>query len=77
MKAILSTTPTLVPAPIRHLVGTQLLLIVQAALVLRSAAVPDGPLRGIMIVTALFALAGLVAAIRGEPRQDPKLGVRS
>ena len=40
---------------------------------IRSATVPDGPLRGIMIVTALFALAGLVAAIRGEPGQDPKL----
>lgn len=66
MRAIFSATPR---APIRHLVGTQLLLIVQSALVLRSATVPDGPLRGIMIVTALFALAGLVAAIRGG--QDP------
>ena len=64
MKAMSSAVPR---APIRHLVGTQLLLIVQTALVLRSATVPDGPLRGIMIVTALFALAGLVAAIRGEP----------
>lgn len=68
MKATLSATPP--PPPIRHLVGTQLLLIVQTALVLRSAAVPEGPLRGIMIVTALFALAGLVAAILGERAQD-------
>lgn len=65
MKPVLSTPPA--PTPIRHLVGTQLLLIVQTALVLRSVTVPDGPLRGIMIVTALVALAGLVAAIRGEP----------
>lgn len=74
MKAMSSAAPR---APIRHLVGMQLLLIVQTALVLRSATVPEGPLRGIMIVTALFALAGLVAAIRGEPGQDPKLEVRS
>ena len=71
MKSIRSATPS--PLPIRQLVGTQLLLIVESALVLRSATVPEGPLRGIMIVTALFALAGLVAAIRGEPGQDPKL----
>jgi hypothetical protein len=57
-------------APIRHLVGTQLLLIVQTLLVLRSATVPEGLLRDIMIATALVAFAGLVSAIRGEPAQN-------
>ena len=63
--AIPSATPA--PTPIRHLVGAQLLLIVQAALVLRSTAVPEGPLRAIIIMTVLFALAGLAAAIGASP----------
>lgn len=74
MKAMSSAAPR---APIRHLIGTQLLLVVQTALVLRSSTVPEGPLRAMMIVTALVALAGLVAAIGGEPGQNGMEEARS
>jgi peptidoglycan/LPS O-acetylase OafA/YrhL len=71
MRGILSAVPG--PSAIRLMVGTHLLLLIQAALVLWSAPHVDMPLR--ILVGMVFAIAagGLVAAIHGggdERRQD-------
>lgn len=60
----MSSTPA--QAPIRLLVGTHLLLIVQAVLVLRSAPALDGTLRAIVVLTVVIGLAAFIAAICGE-----------
>lgn len=69
MRGIFSSAP----APIRLLVGSQILLLVQAFLLLRSAQVLDAMPRAIVLVTALAALAALIAAIRGEPDDNPDI----
>lgn len=67
MNGIMSSSPA--ASGIRLLVGSHLLLLVQAGLVLRSAA-PLGPmLTAITVLTAIAAFAALVTAIVGEPRE--------
>ncbi len=71
MRGILSAAPG--PSAIRLMVGTHLLLLIQAALVLWSAPRVDVPLRILVGLVMLIALGGLIASIRGvaeEPRQD-------
>lgn len=68
MRGIMSSAPA--PSAIRLLVGTHLLLLVQALLVIRSAPAPDGMLRAIIIVTSLLAITALIAAVRGESGPD-------
>lgn len=63
MRGILSAAPG--PSAIRLMVGTHLLLLIQAALVLWSAPHVDLPLR--ILVGLVFAIAagGLITAIHG------------
>lgn len=71
MKGILSAAPG--PSAIRLMVGTHLLLLIQAALVLWSAPAIDIPLRILVGMVFAIAAAGLIAAIHGgnqDNRQD-------
>jgi len=66
MNGIMSSAPA--PSGIRLLVGSHLLLLVQAGLVLRSAAPLGSMLTAIIVLIAVGAFAALVTAIIGEPR---------
>lgn len=71
MRGLLSAAPG--PSAIRLVLGTHLLLLVQAALVLWSAPQVDLPLRILVGLVMLIALGGLIASIHGvadAPRQD-------
>ncbi|RQW46095.1 hypothetical protein [Novosphingobium sp. LASN5T] len=68
MRGILSPVPG--PSAIRILVGTHLLLLIQAALVAWSATQIEWPLRVLVGLVAVLALAGLVTAIRGLAGDD-------
>ncbi|MCH2219923.1 hypothetical protein [Novosphingobium sp. EMRT-2] len=71
MRGILSAVPG--PSAIRLMVGTHLLLLIQAALVLWSAPQVDLPLRILVGMVLLIAISGLIIAIHGvadAPRQD-------
>lgn len=73
MKGILSATPA--PSGIRLLVGSQLLFLVQAGLVLRSQSPLDVMLHAIVLLVATTGLAALITAVAGEPREpvaDPR-----
>ncbi|MDR6709286.1 hypothetical protein J2X73_003675 [Novosphingobium sp. 1748] len=63
MNGILSATPA--PRPIRLLVGSQGLLLMQSLIAWHLPAVP-GLFRMLVAVTGLVALAALVTAIAGE-----------
>lgn len=64
MNGLLSSTPS--PTSIRVLVGTHLLLLVQAALVFQTADVLPPALQAMVVTSGIIGVAGLVAAIRGE-----------
>ncbi|AOH86936.1 hypothetical protein AWL63_18725 [Sphingomonas panacis] len=67
MRGIFSSQPG--QAAIRLLVGTHLLLLVQAALVMWSA--PDlGGLRALVAMIFALALAAFICAVRGENGDD-------
>ena len=68
MRGILSAAPG--PSAIRVLVGTHILLLIQAALVAWSATEIDAPLRLQVGLVALIALAGLVTAVHGLAGDD-------
>lgn len=63
MRGLLSATPG--PSAIRLMVGTHLLLLIQAALVLWSAPHLDAALRVLVALVFVLAVSGLVAAIHG------------
>ena len=63
MRGILSAAPG--PSAIRLMVGTHLLLLIQAALVLWSAPHIDMPLRILVGMVTFIALGGFVTAIHG------------
>lgn len=63
MRGILSGAPG--PSAIRLMVGTHLLLLIQAALVLWSAPQIDVPLHVLVGMVMIIALGGFVAAIHG------------
>lgn len=63
MRGLLSAAPG--PSAIRLLVGTHLLLLIQAALMLWSAPQIDVPLRVLVGLVMAIALGGFVAAIHG------------
>jgi hypothetical protein len=63
MRGLLSATPG--PSAIRLMVGTHLLLLIQAALVLWSAPSVDIALRVLVALVFAMALGGLAAAIHG------------
>lgn len=63
MRGILSGAPG--PSAIRLMVGTHLLLLIQAALVLWSAPQLDAVLRALVALVFVLAVSGLGAAIHG------------
>lgn len=71
MRGILSAAPG--PSAIRLMVGTHLLLLIQAALVLWSSPRIDLPLRILVGLVFAIAFSGLVTAIHGvadDPREN-------
>lgn len=71
MRGIFSSAPA--PSAIRLLVGSQMLLLVQAGLVLSGRSALHGPAATLLLVTMLVSFAALIAAIRGEPADTPRL----
>jgi hypothetical protein len=69
MNGLLSPTPG--ATAVRLLLGSQLLLIVQAALIVRAASAVSDALWAISLAAMLMGLACLVSAVRGE-RPDPQ-----
>jgi hypothetical protein len=67
MRGILSDAPA--PSAIRLLVGSQLLLLIQAGLVLDSRSTLEPMLCVLVLLVAIIAFSALVAAIAGEPRE--------
>ncbi|WIW89553.1 hypothetical protein K3M67_06235 [Sphingobium sp. V4] len=67
MRGILSASPA--PSAIRLLVGSHLLLLIQAGLVLRSRQPLDTMLAALVFMLAIIGAAALIAAIIGEPRE--------
>lgn len=67
MSGILSSSPA--HGPIRLLVGTHLLLLIQTVLVLQASDPLPTSLRLFLCVTGVLGLAALIVAVRGE-RQD-------
>jgi hypothetical protein len=68
VRGILSASPA--PSAIRLLVGSQLLLLIQAGLVLNSPQPLDTMLLAIVLMLAIVGASALIAAIIGEPREQ-------
>lgn len=68
MRGILSAAPG--PSAIRLMVGTHLLLLIQAALVLWSAPHLDIALRVLVALVFVMAVSGLCAAVHGLSDDD-------
>lgn len=68
MRGIFSSAPG--PSAIRLMVGTHLLLLIQAALVLWSAPRIDLPLRVLFALVFVIAASALCAAIHGGSGDD-------
>lgn len=69
MKGLLSSSPS--PASVRIVVGTQLLFLVQTALIFQASAALDFALQALVVTTGTIGFAGLIAAIRGEAASEP------
>jgi len=68
MRGIFSSRPG--QSAIRVLVGTHLLLLIQAGLVLWSAPAIPGELRFIVAITAILGLSAFIAAVHGGTIDD-------
>lgn len=75
MRGLLSAAPG--PSAIRLMVGTHVLLLIQAALVLWSAPHLDVALRVLVALVFLLAMGGLCAAIHGLSNDDRQTWWRS
>ncbi len=73
MNGIFSATPA--PGPIRLLIGSQGLLLVQSCIALQLPAVP-GRFRLLVVLTAIIAMAALISAAIGEDRNGGQPGWR-
>lgn len=73
MNGIFSSTPA--PGPIRLLVGSQGLLLVQSSIAWQLPAVPDR-FRLLVVITAIVAMAALISAAIGEDRNGDQPGWR-
>ncbi|ALR20092.1 MULTISPECIES: hypothetical protein [Sphingobium] len=69
MNGIFSSTPA--PGPIRLIVGSQGLLLVQSFIAWQLPAVP-GLFRLLVAITAIIATAALITAALGEDRKTPQ-----
>lgn len=70
MTGILSSSPA--RGPIRLLVGTQLLLLVQTVLVCQASDPLPTSLRLFLVVSGILGLTALIVAVRGERRDQGK-----
>lgn len=70
MTGILSSSPA--HGPIRLLVGTHLLLLIQTVLVLQASDPLPTSLRLFLGVTGVLGLAALIVAVRGERDDEGK-----
>lgn len=68
MSGILSSSPA--HGPIRLLVGTHLLLLIQTVLVLQASDPLPTSLRLFLYVTGVLGLAALIVAVRGERQNE-------
>lgn len=69
MNGIFSSTPA--PGPIRLIIGSQGLLLVQSFIAWQLPDVP-GLFRVLVAITAVIATAALISAALGEDRQSPR-----
>ena len=67
MRGIFSSAPA--PSVVRLLVGSQMLLLVQAGLVLSGRSALHGPTSTLLLLSIVVSLAALIAAILGEPAE--------
>ena len=67
MNGIFSNAPC--PSSIRLLVGTHMLLLVQAGLVLWSAPVP-GEMQALVLLVFVIGLSAFICAVRGDSGED-------
>ena len=74
MRGALSNTPA--PSCVRLLVGSQLLFLVEAWLMLQSRAGIGAGLTGLVILVSAVGIASLLAAIMGEPAGSAAPGWR-
>ena len=70
MTGILSSAPA--RGPVRLLVGTQLLLLVQTVLVCQASDLLPTSLRLFLVVSGILGLTALIVAVRGERRDQGK-----
>ncbi|CAM8668379.1 hypothetical protein MCEMIE4_04286 [Sphingobium cupriresistens] len=63
MKGLLSATPA--PGPIRLLVGTQLMLLIQTLLVFEVSENLPGALQALLVMSGALGLSALIVAVRG------------
>ncbi|PZU12131.1 MAG: hypothetical protein DI606_10245 [Sphingobium sp.] len=70
MTGILSSAPA--RGPVRLLVGTQLLLLVQTVLVCQASDLLPTSLRLFLGVSGILGLTALIVAVRGERRDQGK-----
>ena len=68
MSGILSDPPA--PCAVRLLVGSQMLLLIQTGLVLKSRAPLEPALRALVLLVALIGLSALVATIIGRRDEE-------
>lgn len=68
MKGILSSGPA--PGPIRLLVGSQLLLLVQSVLIFQASQPLPTALRVMLVGSSAIGLAALIAAVLGERQHE-------
>ena len=73
MNGIFSQAPC--PSSIRLLVGTHLLLLVQAGLVLWSAPVA-GVMQALVLLVFIIGLSAFICAVRGDSGEDRRDGWR-
>ncbi|QNG48537.1 hypothetical protein [Sphingobium yanoikuyae] len=70
MNGILSSTPA--HGPVRLLVGSHLLLLIQTVLMLQASDPLPTSLRLFLGVTGMLGLAALIVAVRGEQEDEGK-----
>lgn len=64
MSGILSSRPA--AGPVRLLVGTQLMLLVQTVLIFEASAPLPTPLRALLVMNWVVGVSALIAAVRGS-----------
>ena len=71
MRGLLSASPA--PGPVRLLVGTQLMLLIQTILVFEASENLPGGLKALLVMSGILGLSALIFAVRGprETEENP------